>query len=190
MNFEPPGEKEKMRFYFDSSVRIQVNNRMHSFELTSNSTTVRSVPSEPEDQGSNPGLVTPFFTKKRKKLCKKLGGDESRTQSKGTSARSPTTALFMYSIRHVETNLLLLILIRANTCQHAIGLAALEVKNTGDSWYSSFNLELNFVTSISLLYILQIQRFFFLNFSKITIFSLMMLFFTYSISRYYLYASI
>jgi hypothetical protein len=131
MNFEPPGEKEKMRFYFDSSVRIQVNNRMHSFELTSNSTTVRSVPSEPEDQGSNPGLVTPFFTKKRKKLCKKLGGDESRTQSKGTSARSPTTALFMYSIRHVETNLLLLILIRANTYQHVIGLAALEVKNTG-----------------------------------------------------------
>jgi hypothetical protein len=45
-----------------------------------------------------------------------------------------------------------------------------------DSWYSSFNLELNFVTSISLSYILQIPRFFFLIVSKITIFSLMMLF--------------
>jgi hypothetical protein len=81
-------------------------------------------------------------------------------RSKRTSARSPTTALFMYLIRHVEINLLLLIVIRANTCQHAIGLAALEVKNTGDSWYSSFNLELKFVTSISLSYILQIRRVF------------------------------
>jgi hypothetical protein len=151
---------------------------------------VRSVSSDPEDQGSNPGLVTPFFPKSEKSCAKNWEEMSLKPRSKHTSARSPTTALFMYSIRHVETNFLLLILIRANTCQHAIGLAALEVKNTGDSWYSSFNLELNFVTSISLLYILQIQRFFFLNFSKITIFSLMMLFFTYSISRYYLYASI
>jgi hypothetical protein len=89
----------------------------------------------------------------------------------------------MYSIRHVETNLLLLILIRANTCQHAIGLAALEVKNTRDSWYSFFNLELSSITSISLSYILQIRRFFFLIFSKITIFSLMMLFFLHILFR-------
>jgi hypothetical protein len=163
MNFEPPGEKEKMQLYIDSSVRIQVNNGMHSFELTSNSAMVRSVPSELEDQGSNPGLVTPFFPK-RGKVVQKMGEMSFEPRSKRISARSPTTAIFMYSTRHVETNLLLLILIRANTCQHAIGLAALEVKNTGDSWYSSFNVELNFVTSISLSYILQIRRFFFLNF--------------------------
>jgi hypothetical protein len=38
-------------------------------------------------------------------------------------------------------------------------------------------------------YILQIRRFFFLIFSKIMIFSLMMLFFTYSISRIYMLLS-
>jgi hypothetical protein len=61
-----------MRFYVDSSVRIQVNNGMHSLELTSNSAMVRSVPSEPEDQGSNPGFVTPFF-QKAKKVVQKIG---------------------------------------------------------------------------------------------------------------------
>jgi hypothetical protein len=68
-------------------------------------------------------------------------------------------------------------------------LAALEVKNIVILGISSFNLELNFVTSISSSYIIQI-RCFFLNFSKIMIFSLMMLFFIDSISRIYLYASI
>jgi hypothetical protein len=72
MNFEPPGEKEKMRLYVDSSVRIQVNNRMHSFELTSNSAMVRLVPSELEGQGSNLGLVTPFFPKSEK-VVKTIG---------------------------------------------------------------------------------------------------------------------
>jgi hypothetical protein len=69
-------------------------------------------------------------------------------------------------------------------------LAALEVKNIVILGISSFNLELNFVTSISSSYIIQIRCFFFLNFSKIMIFSLMLLFFTYSILRSYLYASI
>jgi hypothetical protein len=65
-----------------------------------------------------------------------------------------------------------------------------KMKNTVVVGISSFYLELNFVTSISSSYIIQIRCFFFLNFSKIMIFSLMMLFFTDSISRSYLYASI
>jgi hypothetical protein len=72
MNFEPPGEKEKMWFYVDSSVRIQVNNGMHSFELTSNSAMVTSVPSEPEEQVRTRGW-SPLFFQKAKKVVQKIG---------------------------------------------------------------------------------------------------------------------
>ena len=68
--------------------------------------------------------------------------------------------------------------IRATKCQPAIGLAVLEVKNTWIVGVYPFNPELNFVTTIYSSYMIQIRRFFFLNFSKITIFSLMMLFCT------------
>jgi hypothetical protein len=44
------------------------------------------------------------------------------------------------------------------------GLVSLETKNIVIVGISSFNLELNFVTSISSSYIIQIRRFFFLIF--------------------------
>jgi hypothetical protein len=74
---------------------VQVNKGVHSFELTSNSSIVRSVPSEPEDQGSNPGLVT-LFPKNKKKVCAKYWEEMSlEPRSKRITTRSPTTTLVM-----------------------------------------------------------------------------------------------
>jgi hypothetical protein len=116
-----------------------------------------------------------------KKFCLKTRSSrDSNLRPTATAWGSPTTAPYVSLMISVEINILIQYVVRATRCQHPIGSAVLVVKNTWTVGIYSFDLELNFATSISLSYIIRIRHFF-LNFSKITLFSLMKFFCTDSI---------